>query len=304
MSTDIEFRVLGVVEVRAGSEWVSLSGKQRSLLAALLLQANRTVTNARLMDAVWGRPLPVSPETRVRTLVCELRRSLGSMSRNPITTRPSGYLIRVEQGQLDLDTFTQAVAEGRRAAAEGRTEAAAAAYGRALALWRGSALGGASGPCAEAEAARLEEIRMSAQEERFELLLKLGRHAELIADLGPLVQDHPLRERLHAQLMAALYLSGRRRDALDLYRGLRNKLVAELGMEPMPEMKRLQQRILSGDPYPGGSLLVADPVGPRRQPAPAQLVESGDHGLPRPRRHHPDAAGGRCGDDRAVRRHG
>ncbi|MEU7599516.1 AfsR/SARP family transcriptional regulator [Streptomyces sp. NPDC040724] len=258
MSTDIEFRVLGVVEVRAGSEWVSLSGKQRSLLATLLLQANRTVTNARLMDAVWGRPLPVSPETRVRTLVCELRRSLGSMSRNPITTRPSGYLIRVEQGQLDLDTFTQAVAEGRRAAAEGRTEAAAAEYGRALALWRGSALGGASGPCAEAEAARLEEIRMSAQEERFELLLKLGRHAELIADLGPLVQDHPLRERLHAQLMAALYLSGRRRDALDLYRGLRNKLVAELGMEPMPEMKRLQQRILSGDPYPGGSLLVAD----------------------------------------------
>ncbi|WP_165840643.1 AfsR/SARP family transcriptional regulator [Streptomyces scopuliridis] len=246
MGTEIEFRVLGVVEVRAGMEWLPLSGKQRSLLAALLLQANRTVTNVRLMDSVWGSPLPVSPETRVRTLVSELRRAFEPIHHNPITTRPSGYLIRIEQGQLDLDTFTSTVTGARHKRSHGQAESAVELYDRALGLWTGPALGGATGPNAEAESARLEEMRLSAQEERFELLLQLGRYAELTADLTPLVMEYPMRERLHAQLMAALHDSGRRSEALDLYMGLRKRLVTELGMEPMPELQQLQQRILAG----------------------------------------------------------
>jgi DNA-binding SARP family transcriptional activator len=248
--TEIEFRVLGVVEVRSGMKWLALSGKQRSLLAALLLQANRTVTNARLMDSVWGSPLPVSPETRVRTLVSELRRAIEPIRRDPITTRPSGYSIRVEQGQLDLDVFTSTISGARDKRAHGQAEAAVRLYEQALDLWRGPALGGATGPNAEAESARLEEMRLSAREERFELLLQLGRYAELTADLRPLVREYPLRERLHAQLMAALYDSGRRNEALDLYMELRRRLVTELGMEPMPEMQRLQQRMLAGTPDP------------------------------------------------------
>ncbi|GGJ84247.1 hypothetical protein GCM10011583_14880 [Streptomyces camponoticapitis] len=258
MENEIEFRVLGVVEVRAGTEWLPLSGKQRSLLAALLLQANRTVTNSRLMDSLWGSPLPVSPETRVRTLVSELRRVFEPKRHNPITTRPSGYMIRIEQGQLDLDTFTSTVARARHERLNSRDEASVELYDQALGLWTGPALGGTTGPNAEAESARLVEMHRSAQEERFDLLLQLRRYAELTADLTPLVLEYPLRERFHGQLMAALHGSGRRSEALDVYMGLRKRLVTELGMEPMPELRQLQQRILAGpaDPFdpPAGDL--------------------------------------------------
>jgi DNA-binding SARP family transcriptional activator len=250
MTTSITFRLLGIVEVESAAERLPLNGKQRSLLAALLVQANHTVTNGRLMDALWERPFPASPETRVRTLVSELRRAFALFQLAPIATRPSGYLLRVDPGQLDLDVFTDTVADATRALAAGRVQVAVCRYEQALALWQGPALGGASGPHAEVEATRLEEMRLSAQEGLFTALLRLGDPARVVADLAPLVRAHPLRESFHAQLMLALYRTGRRGEALDLYLRLHRRLVADLGMEPMPMVQRLHHGILSGTPDP------------------------------------------------------
>lgn len=247
MHTDMEYRVLGVVEVHAGPARVPLSGKQRSLLAALLLHPGPTVGNARLVDAVWGRPLPAAPEARLRTLVSQLRRSFARVRRAPIVTRPSGYLLDLGSDRLDLRMFHSGV-EQARAHTDSRPQTAIARYDEALALWRGPALGGTDGPFAEGEAARLEELRMSVREERVGVLLDLGRCAEAVDELGHLVAGHPLRERLHAQLMLALHRSGRRGEALEVYRRLRDRLVAELGIEPMAEVRWLQQAILADDP--------------------------------------------------------
>ncbi|MGW7540968.1 AfsR/SARP family transcriptional regulator [Streptomyces sp. NPDC054770] len=248
VASPLTFHILGVVEARNGADLVPLSGKQRSLLAVLLLQVNCTVTNTRLMDAVWGRPLPAAPETRVRTLVSELRRSLSRHGFDGIQTKPSGYVIRVEDSQLDLTLFLAKVRQAREAVIDGMPGAALKAYDEALALWGGTALTGASGPFADGEGARLEELRLTVMEERFGALLQLGRPAEVVSDLSRLVLHHPLREGLHAQLMTALYRSGRRSEALDLYRSLRSRLVQELGMEPLTELRDLQQQMLSSVP--------------------------------------------------------
>ncbi|WP_330323588.1 AfsR/SARP family transcriptional regulator [Streptomyces pseudovenezuelae] len=248
LSGPLQFRILGVVEARTGAESVQLSGKQRSLLAVLLLQANCAVTNSLLMDALWGRPLPVAPETRVRTLVFELRRSLARHEFHSIETKPSSYAIRIEDCQLDLAVFLARVRKAREAVISGTPSVALAAYDEALALWHGTALTGASGPYAEAESARLEELRLTVMEERIGTLLQLGRPAEVVTDLNRLVLLHPLREGLHAQLMTALYRCGRRTEALDLFRSLRSRLVQELGMEPLPELRDLQQQMLSSVP--------------------------------------------------------
>ncbi|MFJ5266512.1 BTAD domain-containing putative transcriptional regulator [Streptomyces sp. NPDC088387] len=267
MSRNLTFEILGVVEARIGADFVRLSGKQRSLLAVLLLQANCTVTNTRLMDAVWGRPLPVAPETRVRTLVSELRRALSRHGFDGIQTKPSGYVIRVEEGQLDLSVFLAKVRQAREEASNGVPDAALHAYDEALALWHGTALTGASGPFVDAETARLEEVRMTVMEERFGALLQLGRPAEVVTDLSRLVLLHPLREGLHAQLMTALYHCGRRSEALDLYRSLRRRLVRELGMEPLAELRDLQQHMLSSAPVPHPALHdhLTGPVHARRR---------------------------------------
>ncbi|MGW5124031.1 AfsR/SARP family transcriptional regulator [Streptomyces sp. NPDC004069] len=225
-----------------------LSGKQRSLLTVLLLQANCAVTNTLLMDALWGRPLPMAPETRVRTLVSELRRSLAHHGFNGIETKPSGYAIRLEGDQLDFGQFLARVRSARQAVINGTPGAALDDYDEALALWQGTALTGASGPYADAEAAHLEELRLTVMEERIGTLLQIGRPAEVVTDLNRLVLLHPLREGLHAQLMTALYRCGRRNEALDLFRSLRSRLVQELGMEPLTELRDLQQQMLSSVP--------------------------------------------------------
>ncbi|MCX4852738.1 AfsR/SARP family transcriptional regulator [Streptomyces canus] len=267
MSRNLTFQILGVVEARIGADFVRLGGKQRSLLAVLLLQANCTVTNTRLMDAVWGRPLPVAPETRVRTLVSELRRALSRHGFDGIQTKPSGYVIRVEDGQLDLSVFLAKARQAREEVSNGAPGAALHAYDEALALWHGTALTGASGPFVDAETARLEEVRMTVMEERFGALLQLGRPAEVVTDLSRLALLHPLREGLHAQLMTALYRCGRRSEALDLYRSLRSRLVRELGMEPLTELRDLQQHMLSSEPVPNPALhdQLTGPVHARRR---------------------------------------
>ncbi|MFF5212848.1 BTAD domain-containing putative transcriptional regulator, partial [Streptosporangium sp. NPDC000396] len=263
-----------------GTDLIALNGKQRSLLAMLLLNANRVVAVHHLADMVWGQPQPAAPESRVRMLVSGLRKALVGVGRDVIVTRPPGYLIHVEPDQLDLDVFIRKVHQAREAKTGGRVELAVACYDEALALWRGGALGGVSGPSGEAEAARLEELRLRVLEDRSEAMLSLDKHAELIADLGRLTAVHPLRERLHAHLMVALHRDGRRAEALDVYRSLRERLIEELGLEPTPELRQVQHRILAGDPNledpPPGSTGAArlPPLMPMRQlPAdPVQFV--------------------------------
>ncbi|WP_159450269.1 AfsR/SARP family transcriptional regulator [Actinacidiphila paucisporea] len=248
----VEFRVLGPVEVTVASRLVPLTGKQRSLLAVLLLNADRVVSLGSLADAIWGRPAPASPDTRVRMLVSELRKALTAAAADLIVTRPPGYLIRTEPGQLDVATFLEFAELARRSAESGHADRSISQCETALSLWRGAALGGVTGPFAETEALRLEELRLGVLDTRSEGMLALGRHSELIADLGRLTSDHPLRERTHAHLVVALHHSGRRADALEVYRTLRERLVDELGLEPAPHLRQLQQQILTEQETPRG----------------------------------------------------
>jgi DNA-binding SARP family transcriptional activator/tetratricopeptide (TPR) repeat protein len=240
------FRILGSVEAGFGAARpVPLNGKQRALLAVLLLEANRVVAIDQLADAIWGRPLPAAHETRIRSLVSELRKAFATDEL--IATRRPGYVLRIEPEQLDLERFTRAVEHAREAAAQGQPALAAARYDEALGLWRGAALGGVSGPFLDAHVVRLEELRLRAVEERIDAMLGAGRHAAVITDLRRVTDEHPLRERPHGQLMTALYRAGRRSEALDVYRDLRARLVDELGLEPTPELQRLQRLVLAGD---------------------------------------------------------
>ncbi|WP_420304882.1 AfsR/SARP family transcriptional regulator [Streptomyces sp. MAR4 CNX-425] len=248
----MEYRVLGVVEVSVGGRWLSLNGKQRSLLALLLLRANERVSVSGIVEALWGDRPPASPATRVRTLVSELRTKLRYAPPNTLVTRPAGYTLRVTDGQLDLDRFSSLVEQARRSSAALRLDRAISEYDAAMGLWRGAALGGVSGGLLEAEAAGLGELRLRTFEERCEVLMASGRHSDAILQLGSLAAECPLREQVHALLMTAYYRAGYRREALDVYQTLRENLVSELGLEPMQSLRTLQQRILTGslDPQP------------------------------------------------------
>jgi DNA-binding SARP family transcriptional activator/tetratricopeptide (TPR) repeat protein len=263
----LAFGVLGPVQVQLGIDQVTLSGKQRSLLAVLLLNANQVMGTRQLAEAVWGHPLPAAPDTRIRSLVSELRRAL--TAHHVLVTQVPGYLLRVEPGQFDLDRFRQRVDEAREAVAGGQPEVAVARYDEALALWRGKALGGVSGPYLDTQAARMEELRLSVVEERTETMLTLGRHVELIPELGQVIAEHPLRERPHTQLMVALYRGGRRSEALDVYRCLRECLINELGLEPTPELQLLHQQMLAGDLALDH---VSRPASARRPPVPTRQL--------------------------------
>jgi len=264
----LEYRLLGPVEVRIGSEPVALNGKQRSLLAVLLLEARRVMTAAQLAAAVWGDPPPLAHEARIRSLVSELRRALAPAGAEVIVTRPAGYLLPVEPAVVDVDRFTTAVEEARAASARGNPQAAVASYDEALGLWRGAALGGTTGPYARTHARRLEELRLRAVEDRVDAMLVCGRHTEVIGELAQTIDEHPLRERPYGQLMQALHRSGRRGDALRVYQDLRRRLVDELGLEPSPELRQLQLRLLGGDapdrtparPAPANRQLPPDPA--------------------------------------------
>jgi DNA-binding SARP family transcriptional activator/tetratricopeptide (TPR) repeat protein len=248
MAEPREFRVLGPVEAVLDGRLVALTGKQRTLLSVLLLSANRVVSVERLAEAIWGRPAPAAPTTRVRTLISESRRAFGDVGGELLVTRAPGYLIVAEAGCVDLETFLVMVDLARAAADGGRAEAAVEHYQRALALWQGPALGGASGAFIEMEAARLAELRIRAVEDCAELTIGLGRHADVVADLTRWTAEQPLRERLHAQLMIALHRGNRRGEALEVFRGLRKRLVEELGLEPSARIQQLQRQILSADP--------------------------------------------------------
>jgi DNA-binding SARP family transcriptional activator/tetratricopeptide (TPR) repeat protein len=225
----MEFRILGPLEVTADGRALDLGGhKQRTLLALLLLQANRVVSSDHLIDALWEEEPPGTAPKALQVHVSQLRKLVG---RERLETRAPGYLLRVESDELDLARFERLQKEGR--------------LDEALALWRGTPLADfAYQRFAEAEIARLEELRLACLEERIERDLARGRHAELAGELDALVREHRLRERLRGQLMLALYRSGRQADALDAYQDARAALVDELGIEPGRELRELHQAIL------------------------------------------------------------
>jgi predicted ATPase len=239
----LEFRILGPLEVlRGGRPLVLGPRKQRTLLALLLLNANRVVSTDRLIQELWaGRP-PEGATKTLRSYVSRLRRIVGD---GVVLNKPPGYTLALEPGQLDAHSFESLLGEGREAFARDDAAEAAASLRAALALWRGAALADlADEPFAQIEASRLEELRVEAIEERIEADLACGRHGELIAELEALVGEQPLRERLWAQLMRALYRSGRQADALAAYREARTLLAEGFGLEAGQELRELEQKIL------------------------------------------------------------
>jgi DNA-binding SARP family transcriptional activator/DNA-binding beta-propeller fold protein YncE len=246
-----DFRLLGPLEVRAGRETLALGGpKQRALLALLLLNANEVVSRDRLIDAVWGERQPNTIGAVLNVYLSKLRRLLGSSrSGAALVKRAQGYVLEVDPEQIDLHRFERLVNEGREALAAGDVDGAAARLGRALRMWRGRPLEDlADLPFADAESARFEELRSCALENRVEADLGLGRHLELVPELEALVASQPLRERPRTQLMVALYGAGRQAEALAVFREGRRLLAEELGIDPGPELRWLEQAILRHDP--------------------------------------------------------
>jgi DNA-binding SARP family transcriptional activator len=242
---DVEFRVLGPLEVCVGGQRVELAGpKQRALLGLLLAHRGEVVPTHRLLAEVWGGEAPATGQKALHVQVSRLRRALDGVV---LETRPTGYVLRVPPGSLDLDTFHTLVTEARAAAGRGRPAAAADGLRRALELWRGPAFADADTAELGAVAARLEEERRRALEDRVEADMTAGRYADAVPELEQLVAADPLRERSQGQLMRALYATGRQADALTVFRTYRQELGRELGLEPGPELRDLEQAILRQD---------------------------------------------------------
>jgi DNA-binding SARP family transcriptional activator len=266
----IRFRVLGPLEVYyADGRLLPLNAaKPRILLSLLLLHANRPVAVEELTAALWPLKPPPTAAGALRTHMSTLRRTLGA-DRPVVRSRPPGYQVELAPTELDRLVFDELARQGRQAAAQGELAAAADLWSRALALWRGRPLDGIElGPVAQAELADLTERRWTVLEDWAQARLTLGHHADLLAVLGPATAEQPLRERLHELAMLALYRSGRQSEALGVFRGLRRRLVTELGIEPSPPLQRLQRQILAGDPALDAPV---NPPSPAPAPAPRQL---------------------------------
>ena len=244
----MEFRILGPFEVYADGRAVALGGtRPRALLAVLVLHPNEPVSAERLALALWGVDAPAGAVKTIQVHVSRLRKAL----RDPgaVVTTAAGYRLRLRHGELDAERFEQLCSDGLDALAAGRAEQAAAMLREALALWRGPPLADLAGMSfAEAEITQLEEQRLAALEARVDADLAAGRHAELVGELQRLTSQYPLRERLHGQLMLALYRSGRQADALAAFRNARVILVDQLGIEPGAALREINQGVLTQDP--------------------------------------------------------
>jgi len=262
----VEYRVLGPLEARDGDGPIPLGGeKQRALLALLLINPNRVVARARLVDELWGDDPPPTAVGTVQVYVSRLRKIL---PKGALETRPPGYRLSVEPGALDVARFEQLLSSARGADARD----AAALLREALSLWRGPPFAElADEPFARAERGRLEDVRLAALEDRIAADLALGGHADVVGDLERLIAEHPHRERPRGQLIVALYRSGRQAEALDAYRAARAAL-DELGLEPSAALRTLERQVLAQDPAldaPGSRPLPDGAV-----PLPAPLVPS------------------------------
>jgi DNA-binding SARP family transcriptional activator/Tfp pilus assembly protein PilF len=262
----MRFAILGPLEVSGDDgQRLALGGpQQRALLAVLLLNAGRVVSTDRLIECLWGEEPPAAARSLLQGCVAGLRRALkagAGPDRQPLVTRAPGYCIEMRPDELDLDRFERLAAAGQLT--------------HALSLWRGPALDGLDGialDACQADIARLEERRLAVLEQRVDAELRAGRHTSLVGELESLVRAHPLRERLWAQLMIALYRADRQADALAAYQRLRRTLVDQLGVEPSATVRRVQGAILSGTD-PGEPDQAADDAGtPEPSPAPAHPV--------------------------------
>jgi len=274
MASNVEFSLLGPLVVRCDGVAVPVPpGKQRAVLAALLLNAGQLVSVDELTWLLWGWAPPPTAQVTVRNYVKRLRHALGAAERDRIRTMPHGYLITATADELDLTRFAALVQSAQVAVRDSAWERAAAQARAALALWRGEPLADVEAETLTArELPRLEELRLQAVEARIDADSHLGQHAEVVAELRKLVIAQPLRERLHGLLMLALYRDGRQGEALACYTDARRVLVEELGAEPGAALRDLHQRILAADPAlePGGAAQAdgRKPAVPRELPAP------------------------------------
>ena len=231
--------------------------KQRALLALLLLEGGRAVSTRRLTDDLWGAAAPVSAAKALQVYVSQLRKALGGAA---IETRPDAYVLRSAGLSLDLTSFEELAESGRSQVSAGRPVEGARLFAEALALWRGDALEGLDEPGLAPLQARLDELRLVVQELWADARLATGRHTDLVPELALLAERHPLRERLHEQLMLALYRDGRQAEALAVFRRLRDRLHDELGLEPRSRVRQLELSILRQD----GQLEIARAEQPQR----------------------------------------
>src|SRR4051812_43071051 len=223
-------------------------GRQRALLALLLLHRNEPVASDRLIDALWGEASPPTAAKVLQNHVRALRRALGDGEGKRLQTHGHAYALLVDDDEVDVERFEWLVREGDDAIADDRLADAAARLRDALALWRGPALADvAYDTFALPEIARLEEARTAVLERRIDADLALGRHADVVAELDALVAQHPLRERLRGQRMLALYRCGRQAEALEAFREARRTLSEEVGVEPGAELRGLHEAILRQD---------------------------------------------------------
>ena len=241
-----EFRLLGPLEaVVDGSPLRLAAEKPRALLALLLLNRNRVVPTERLVDELWGEEPPARATKALQVYVSQLRKALGP---ERLVTRSPGYELRVDEDELDVARFESLAAAAREQLSAGNARAAATDLREALDLWRGPALREfRSEPFAEIAAARLEDLRLGAVEDRLQAELDTGEAARVVPELEELVAAEPLRERPRELLMLALYRAGRQADALDLYRRTRDLFVNELGIEPGHGLRELEQAVLRQD---------------------------------------------------------
>jgi DNA-binding SARP family transcriptional activator len=246
----MRFRLLGPLEVvDVAGRWQPVAGpRQRVLLAALLLNSNTPISVDELAETVWDGVPPVGYAQTLRSHVMRLRRSLQAQDATRLITRAPGYTLAVESYEIDVNRFEilcRQTAERHRA---GAWSAVADTAERALGLWRAQPLLDVpSQLLSKTVVPRWEQLRLQVLECRFDAELRLGRHHVLVPQLQALVAVHPLHERFHAQLMLSLSRTGRRVEALAVYRSARHMLIDELGVEPGPEMARMHQSILSGD---------------------------------------------------------
>jgi len=269
------FRILGPVEVRTSEGWASIgAGKQRSVLATLLLRPGEPVSLDALIDEVWPDKAPARAANLVSVYVHHLRRLIGDADGRVLVTRAPGYQVVLGSGELDADRFAALAADGRRALASGAAERAADLLTEAIGLWRGPALADVPAtPRVADEADRLEESRIEALELRGEANFACGRYAEVVPEMRRLLTERPLQEKLWALLIRALYGAGRHAEALEVYEQARNKIADELGVDPGAELRQLYQQLLTADDERAViPLALGDPRPvPAPAPVPAQL---------------------------------
>jgi DNA-binding SARP family transcriptional activator len=236
----LEVKLLGPVEVHSAGEAASLSPLERNLVAILALAKGTVVSTGRIIDCLWGDRPPAAPRSRVQGLVSSLRRKVG----DALVTRQPGYLLDPAACVVDIDKCQELA---RRARLAKPYDEVAYWLRLALGVWRGDALDGVDAPGLDVDRVRLGELRIALLEERFTAELDAGHHSELVGELGAVVTEHPLRERLSGQLMVALYRCNRQADALKAYQMLRERLAEELGSDPCADLRNLHASILRGE---------------------------------------------------------